>query len=165
MIIALIGNVCTGKTTLGNLLSKRLNWPLLSIDDYRRQCHANNRRAEAQAWARMKLDAERFCNCIIESTGLSGRIYDVYRANGTPRKTVKLTADIETLKARYADRTDHPPHPYTRQPLEHMQQELNDKRADLVIDTGNVDVSQCADMIVDNALTYYKDGQQYDYIL
>ena len=111
--------MCAGKTTVGKELSRATGLDFISIDDQRFKYNAVNIRRERKAWDALAAQARRYKNVIVESSGLSGRIHDVYRAHASRRLVVMLTAPISVLLERYAERSVHAPfYMQTARPIE-----------------------------------------------
>ncbi len=109
MIISLVGNICTGKTTVGKLLSDAIGFKFISIDEERVKNKAHTYRRELASWNGLALLAKQHKDVIVESSGLSGRIHGIYKANGTRRFKVLLYAPIDVILERYEQREIHTP--------------------------------------------------------
>lgn len=113
MHIILIGNICTGKTTLAEQLHAHFDFPIFSIDDYRRKYNQNaDFNGEFAAWTNLRADISKAENSIFESSGVSMWYEEILKNLSGEKIVVKLKADTETILLRYENRKTCVPMPY-----------------------------------------------------
>jgi hypothetical protein len=78
-LISVAGNICSGKTTICELLSKKLDIPFFSIDDYRVRYKAFSIEGERNAWDNLVIDIAKCNMAIFESSGVSVNINKVHK--------------------------------------------------------------------------------------
>ena len=96
MIIRISGLPGSGKTTLGEMLSKELNYRLFRIDKYREK-HRDEFKALIDLFQDIMATEDNF---ILDSTGFNKRIDWVFQFVKTRVVDIKLVADIDILKQR-----------------------------------------------------------------
>ncbi|MDO4543979.1 MAG: hypothetical protein Q4C01_05430 [Clostridia bacterium] len=97
MLIAIFGESCVGKSTLSERLKARLGFEVYTGKDYKRLA-----RSEGEA---QKL----FCQRLLDSVDGDGLIWVISEREDMPllpegAVRVLMTADLETIKARFAER-------------------------------------------------------------
>lgn len=104
MIINLIGNIATGKSTFARWFTeKHSSWKHLNIASIRNHMLIRQvLNVEQLAWERLKLLAGESKNCIIESTGTIYRLADLWTPDNANRGiyTVKFTAPVKVCQER-----------------------------------------------------------------
>lgn len=113
--ILLIGNLSSGKTTLGKTLSERLGFDILRIDDCRRRMSDGSVSGEYRAWTKFVEHCESDQNCILEFSGGGPHVFNIGRAlelSGALIYLIWLDADLKECIARSKERTFDSPYPY-----------------------------------------------------
>jgi gluconokinase len=118
MIVVLIGVTGAGKTTVGRALAATLGWPFFDADDvHAPEDRERMRRGEAltdalrQPWlgrvrAILEGAAGRGENAVVACSALKQQYRDVL-ARDLPVSFVFLRADVDVLRARLQERSDH----------------------------------------------------------
>jgi broad-specificity NMP kinase len=103
-LISIIGNLCTGKSTICKILNKNYGLTYYSIDNYRIKYNAIDYKKEFEAWKNFQTD---IANCqqtvILETSGLSMWMPEIY-LNADELIIIKLVAPIEILEMRLLER-------------------------------------------------------------
>ena len=77
-LFSFTGNICTGKTTITKILSGKYGISCYSIDQYRVRYNANDFHTEWEAWGKLKSDIIKEDQAILESSGLSENLTEIY---------------------------------------------------------------------------------------
>ena len=159
ILIAIIGNICSGKSTVARHLSQlNPNYKLLSIDDYRLQYNKENNKAgeyKAQEQLREDLLSTKFA--ILEMSGASQRFISLMAETfklGSQNIVVKLKCARHVLLQRFVDRQEssYPkiPFPYNlnkEKSIEHIDSKLQSISADYVFNTDKMAAVEIAKLI------------------
>jgi len=73
------GNICSGKTSVAKILSEKHQIKCYSIDEYRIKYNATNFHREWQTWEKLQSDIIKEDKAILESSGLSENLTDIYK--------------------------------------------------------------------------------------
>lgn len=127
LLISIIGNICTGKSAVCRQLHKQLNIPYFSIDEYRRMHNAHTIDSEWRAWDELINDISHEYTAILESSGTSVNLEDIY---GKFDKVVviKLSAPSDEIAQRFAERVSDPDYI----PVPFFGRKDNEKLTDIV---------------------------------
>jgi shikimate kinase len=142
MLIMIIGNMASGKTTLGLALQDSLpGYKFINIDDYRRKYNIFfTPEGEDNAQRHFIEDLRKIKNVIAECTG-TGKWYPYYFCHDQ-HLTIMHKSNVSTCKKRHAERTKKgyqlPPIPRTwnmefNSSLDWMHGHLKGIRNDIVI--------------------------------
>lgn len=119
-MIAIIGNLASGKSTLAKLIHQQLDhYTYLSIDEFRVRFQAHTKRGEANAWQALAIAAHKSENIIFESSGTANHFPEViekFKKKGGKVLVVQLECSVheclirrrQQLKSGYIP----PPFPY-----------------------------------------------------
>ena len=113
--ILIIGNLSSGKTTLGRELAKRLGFEILRIDDCRRLMADGSVSGEYRAWSKFAEYCESNKDCILEFSGGGPHVFNIGRAlelSGAKTYLIWLDATLDECIARSKERTFDSPYPY-----------------------------------------------------
>lgn len=77
-LYSFVGNVCSGKSTISKLIAAKHSIGLYSIDEYRIKHNAILISEEWAAWDNLKLDISKENTAILESSGVSQNIDEIY---------------------------------------------------------------------------------------
>lgn len=143
MVIVLMGPSCTGKSTVASELSQATGAVVYTGKDYLRLA-----RSEPEAWA--KFVAE------ITSRGSESPVVyvttdrrDAERLRGLNDTIfVRCTANLDTMKKRFAQRMNGQLPPPVAQMLERQSKDWEDVQADLYLDTTEPSPKENADRIL-----------------
>ena len=103
--INIIGNICSGKTTLIEKLKSEIsNASFFSIDEYRKRFSDGSASADSNCWERMIADVARADIAIVESTGVSQHYYRLRNIPDRNTITVLIDCDADTCLRRYEAR-------------------------------------------------------------
>jgi len=78
-LISFVGNIASGKTTISELLAKQTGIPVFSIDAYRIKHQAHDITKEWAAWDELTADIQKTNVALLESSGLSKQVKEIYR--------------------------------------------------------------------------------------
>ncbi|MHA2064605.1 MAG: AAA family ATPase [Candidatus Thorarchaeota archaeon] len=123
MRILLIGNIGTGKTTLGRSLSREMEIELHTIDDYRKRFSDGSYSGEYFAQANFLKTMESSQEGIYEFTGVGIHKHAVrYCLSGTDDAVaiVRVLVKDKSNRARIADKEWNVPYPFKMDLEEHM---------------------------------------------
>ena len=121
IMIAVIGNLATGKSTVCRLLNAELeNFAYLSIDQFREIHNASTQRGESNAWQALKIAVYQNDNVIFESSGSSKNykgIIDLFKSKGGRVVVFKLHCSIHEslIRRRNQIKAGYKPPPYAYQ--------------------------------------------------
>ncbi|MTK63121.1 MAG: hypothetical protein F8N15_00915 [Methanobacterium sp.] len=144
MILFLIGQIGTGKTTIGQRLAVALHARFLSVDGLRQQGAAVN----AEHLARMLVEQASFQQLIVECSGAADDFEDLLSRLATAGKrafVVLLDCPIETAKRRVDIRADWAPPRGGGSWASHLRwtaMRLRQVPADFVVDTNSCSPDQ-----------------------
>jgi len=79
ILYSFAGNICSGKTSVAKILSEKHQIKCYSIDEYRIFYNATNFYREWQAWEKLKSDIIKEDKAILESSGLSENLTEIYK--------------------------------------------------------------------------------------
>lgn len=153
-MIVLIGPVAVGKTTLALELAKA-GYAVASIDDYREQENAYLPYQEAKAWAELEEFLYETKQTVFESSG-TGRYFEgiLSRYQGEVL-LVRLTCSLDELfhriRKRFRIGYKWPPVSWSTDIFtvtERQYHALQDREADLVIDTQQLTPDQAVQLIL-----------------
>lgn len=161
MIIFIIGNMSSGKSTVSKELKKRLNkFKILSLDDYRRKLNKNcTISGDEKAQLKLVNDISSQDNIIVDSTG-TGKWYKYYlnAASNKKIKVIKLKANVNLCTKRHKERLKNgyklPPFPYNLDfydGLDYMDSKLRSVKSDFQVDS-----KKELNIVVDNIYDYLK---------
>jgi len=77
-LYSFVGNVCSGKSTISKLIAAKHSIGLYSIDEYRIKHNAILISEEWAAWDNLKLDISKENTAILESSGISQNVFEIY---------------------------------------------------------------------------------------
>ena len=77
-LISFVGNICSGKSTISNIVAKTLAIEVFSIDEFRKKHQAFLINGEWAAWDDLKQSISGKEIAILESSGLSQNVRDIY---------------------------------------------------------------------------------------
>jgi len=151
MHIILIGNICTGKTTLANSLSKKNKFPLFLIDDYRFRFNPDSTfEGEFNAWTNLKKDISNQENSIFESSGTSMWFNVIISRLKGKKIIIKLDSSRSNISERIKSRVQVPL-PYDtsdiNKSLNHIDSKLKQIEYDFMFDTSKVSVGEIINIL------------------
>lgn len=138
--IIIIGNICSGKTTLSKELEKELkDYQLISIDNYRKKYNPYGLESrEHYVHEYMIYDIEQANKIIYESTGASKKFPEILAKIRGEKLIVKLICSQATCLARYHARNEKKIFPYKvkiENSIAHIEQKLLTIKADVEFNT------------------------------
>lgn len=151
--IILIGNICSGKTTLSKELQKKLSdYQLISIDDYRKKYNPYGLKSrEYYVYEYMMYDIEQSRKIIYESTGASKKFPEILQKVKRQKLIIKLLCSQQTCLARYQQRTEKKIFPYKlkiENSLAYIEQKLLSIKADLEFNTEKESIENIVNQIM-----------------
>ena len=143
MVIGIIGESCTGKTSIAEELSKRMNATVFTGKDYLKL--AKN---ETEA-------KKRFSDLLCSDEADNGTI--IYIVSEKEHLTllpvnamrILVTADLNVIKARFAKRMSGKMPPAVSEMLERKHGLFDDEQYDMKIDNDECSVSEACDRIME----------------
>lgn len=142
MIIALIGESCTGKTTITKELEKKLSFEKFSGKDYLRM-------------AKSPSEAENLFKRYLEEKSVQKEVVlyiisEIEELRFLPEKSLKVRcqAPLETIKERFSVRMHGNMPPQVAAMLEKKYGMFNETEADLSYDTTQKNVNEICDEII-----------------
>jgi gluconate kinase len=143
MVIGIFGASCTGKSSIAEEIAKRTNAKIFTGKDYMKIA-----KSEAEA-------KKQFIDMLnSDVTGSQSIIYVITEKEQLtflPEKAIRIymTADIDTIKARFAKRMNGILPPQVVAMLEKMHTLFNDEKYDLMIKNVDRNISDICDTILE----------------
>lgn len=106
--IIIIGNICSGKTSLINSLNIGGKWKAMAIDEYRHG--VQNKHEDAMVWKNFIELAAITEHAIIESSGASiyyPKLIEALQKAGSKITVIKITIPVSYCIARYHQRAEN----------------------------------------------------------
>jgi broad-specificity NMP kinase len=155
LLISITGNICSGKSSVAEILSAKTGIPVFSIDQYRITFKAFDYDGERLAWFNLINDISRAKTAIFESSGLSANVDKVY-SSFERRIIVFLDPDETILLRRLSQRRmkgySEVPYPFKKNSLPDSVRQMGVKflrlRYNLKFDTEKMTPEVIADEII-----------------
>ena len=160
--LILIGMPGVGKTEIGKMLSRELNWPLIDIDGV-----IEGKTDKSLQALLAELGPEKFCDfesLIVQQIGCNNTVIApggsiIYRQEAVKHLQelgviIYLETDLQTLAARVAKNPNRGVVAFGEKTLSALWQErhpLYQKHADLVIHQNGMSVADCAVAVIEEA--------------
>lgn len=119
MIIVLNGNIASGKSAIAQALARHIGWPIISLDDLRRQHNtANTMDGELAVLSHMQHAIRETPNAIVEVTSANANYPRIIDAHPGPAVLVHVHCPADECQARHRRRMasgyELPPFPYRK---------------------------------------------------
>lgn len=114
MKVLLIGNICSGKSTIGGALAVRLGVPFCGIDDCRLRAGDGSASGEAAAWSMFLRTAESSLPTVLEASGAGPFVQLLrhsIRRSGLSRAIIHIDTPIAECRKRVLSRGLSVPYP------------------------------------------------------
>ncbi len=159
-MIAIIGNIASGKSTVSKLLSEQLpDYVYLSIDEFRVRFRSSTKRGEANAWQAIMIAVFKNDNIIFESSGTSlhyDEIVSGFKKRGGKVTVIKLECPIHEsmLRRRLQLKNGYVPPPFcysTNLPtsVSFIHTKLTEIKSDLTYNSMEANATEICIAIVD----------------
>lgn len=119
MIVVLNGNIASGKSAVASALAEHLQWPVLALDDFRRQHNASNTMdGEMESLRLLQIAIRNHANAIVEITSANANWPRMLEAHPGPAVLVHIHCPADECCARHHRRMERgyrlPPFPYRK---------------------------------------------------
>lgn len=140
MLIAIIGNIASGKSTLARTISAAKNYRILKIDDFRKRHNkAGDPRGDRKSWEYLISHIQKGGPLILEATGVGKYFERCLCSYPGPEFIIKVDTPAAECKQNHARRLRKgyklPPMPWDRpinDVIDRVDILLKDSRADVV---------------------------------